>query len=67
MAKPAIISQRCGTYKQEPLFESYFGCGKCGRELDPSYVYCPRCGERIEWSEGDKEAKHEGSSRKSVR
>lgn len=59
MAKPAIVSKRCGTYGQEPLFESYFGCGKCGRELEPSYAYCPKCGEKIEWNKDDGGKKNE--------
>ena len=51
--KPKVFKVPMGKYGNEPLFSHYFGCGECGRSLDPSYRYCPECGRRILWREKD--------------
>lgn len=37
-----------------PLFSNYVGCPTCEHEVNPNYRYCPNCGQRLAWQEGDK-------------
>ena len=45
---PKVVKVDMGV-KGRPLFDSYLGCGRCERELDKSFSYCPECGQRIGW------------------
>lgn len=28
-----------------------YGCGSCDNELDWKFLYCPYCGQKLDWSE----------------
>lgn len=48
--RPKIIKIKSGIDEMnQPLFNSYFGCECCDRELDTGYKYCPECGRKIDW------------------
>lgn len=52
---PEIVRTPYGREGQYRIFNHYFACGKCGRELDRSFAYCPGCGERVEWEKNGNE------------
>lgn len=40
-------------YAYDPIVEWEASCLKCNAEIDESYTFCPKCGQRIDWSEDD--------------
>ena len=36
-------------------YVTYFRCAVCNQPLSDEWCYCPRCGERIDWSEPTEE------------
>ena len=51
---PKVVSLPYDMTCSVPLFNNYVGCPTCEHEVNPDYRYCPNCGQRLAWREGDK-------------
>ena len=56
---PEIVRTPRGRSGQRSIFSHYFACGRCGRELDRSFAYCPGCGEKVEWERNGHQLLHQ--------
>ena len=51
--RPDIVQMRDERDGTMALLDVYIGCSECGRELHADFSYCPNCGGRIDWNEGE--------------